>query len=241
MWLSSFSHLWFRSLRLMAPEAQAFSRGSSHQSLRTGLVLSAGTALAIIVASSGGSGSSTPTSAPASAAPSSSTTGTATAVTIAPETSTPGDIPDTTAYVPYVTTVSGYTFSYPEGWAQTTQGTSVSFTDKYNGASATVAAATAPPNVPDVPATEVPRLQSSEPAFVLISTSPVTLPAGPGVLIIYRRNSSADPVTGRSVRQEVHRYLTFGANRVVVHDLFGVVVADNTEPYSRMSQSLHIP
>ena len=225
----------------MAHQAHELRRFAPCQHLRTGLVVSAGTALAIALASCGGGGSSSPTTTPSSPPPPSSAPGTSTAVTIAPETSTPGDIPDTTAYVPYVNTVGGYTFSHPEGWAQTTQGTSVSFTDKYNGASASVAAATVPPTVAEVQATEVPRLQASEPAFALTSASAVTLPAGPGVLVVYRRNSPADPVTGRSVRQEVHRYLIFGSNRVVALDLFGAVGADNADPYSRMSQSLHIP
>jgi hypothetical protein len=69
----------------------------------------------------------------------------------------------------------------------------------------------------------------------------VTLPAGSGVLIVYRRNSPADPVTGRSVRQEVHRYLIYGNHQVVVLDLFGAVGADNVDPYTKMSQSLRFP
>jgi len=208
-----------------------------------GLAIAAavGTTLAISLAACGGGGSSTSTSAPTATTPQPPAGGATTTVTIAPETNTPGDIPDTTAYVPYSNTTGGYTFSHPEGWAQTTQGTSASFTDKYNGAAASVQAGSTSPTVASAQATEVPKLQATEPAFALTSVTAATLPAGPGVLIIYRRNSPSDPVTGRSVRQEVHRYLIYGNNQVVALDLFGAVGADNVDPYARMSQSLRIP
>jgi hypothetical protein len=181
------------------------------------------------------------TSAPSTAQTSSTARGASSTVTIAPETNTPGDIPDNTAYVPYSNAGGGYTFSHPEGWAQTAQGTSVTFTDKYNGASASVEPATSPLSVAGAQASEIPKLQASEPAFALSSVSAVTLPAGPGVLIVYRRNSPPDPVTSRSVRQEVHRFLVYGNSQVVAMDLFGAVGADNVDPYARMSQSLHFP
>jgi len=93
--------------------------------------------LALLLAACGGT-TTTSTSTPTGSPTPSTTAGSATTVTIAPETNAPGDIPDTTAYVPYSNVAGRYTFSHPEGWAQTTQGTSVSFTDKYNGAAATV-------------------------------------------------------------------------------------------------------
>ncbi|HXA32794.1 MAG TPA: hypothetical protein VNV87_11080 [Acidimicrobiales bacterium] len=161
-------------------------------------------------------------------------------VTAAPETNTPGDIPDTIAYIPYSNVSGGYTFTHPEGWAQTGQGTTVTFTDKYNGVGADVLPATAQPTTASARSTDVPKLQASEPAFTLTSVSAVTLPAGSGVVIVYRRNSPPDPVTGRSVRQEVHRFEIFGHNRLVALDLFGAVGADNADPYARMSQSLRM-
>jgi hypothetical protein len=143
--------------------------------------------------------------------------------------------------VSYSNVAGGYTFSHPEGWAETSHGTSVAFTDKYNGASATVEPASTAPTVASVQATEVPKFQASEPAFAVIGVTPVTLPAGSGVLVVYRRNSPVDPVTGRSVRQEVHRYLIYGNQQVVTLELFGAVGADNVDPYAKMSQSLHFP
>jgi hypothetical protein len=202
----------------------------------TGLVLG----LTVLLAACGSSTTTTGTTVSAGS-PASSTTAGSTTVTIAPETNAPGDIPDTTAYVPYSNASGRYTFSHPEGWAQTVRGTSVSFTDKYNGASASVEPATVAPTPASARTSEVPRLHASQPAFALTSISAVTLPAGPGVLIIYRRNSPPDPVTGRSVRQEVHRYVIFGHGQNLALDLFGAVGADNVDPYAKMSQSLRFP
>lgn len=215
---------------------------TSERSVPLRLIASIGLVLPVTLAACGGGGGSTvnttssQTASSATLAPGSSTT-----VTVAPETPTPGDIPDTIAYVPYTSAGGGYTFSHPEGWAQTSQGTSVTFTDKYNGASASVTPATTAPTVASAQMTDIPRLEASQPAFALSSVAPVTLPAGSGVLIVYRRNSPADPVTGRSVRQEVHRYLVYGNHQVIALDLFGAVGADNVDPYTKMSQSLHLP
>jgi hypothetical protein len=185
------------------------------------------------------SGGTAPSGAPAPS-PSSASGGSVTTVAPAPETNTPGDIPDTIAYIPYSNASGGYTFTHPEGWAQTGQGSSVTFTDKFNGIAATVLAATAQPTTASAQSTDVPTLRASEPAFTLTRISAVTLPAGSGVVIVYRRNSPPDPVTGRSVRQEVHRFEIFGHNRLVALDLFGAVGADNADPYARISQSLRM-
>jgi hypothetical protein len=204
----------------------------------------AGLAVAIALAGCGGSGPAAPAHVSGSTHSTSTTTSpsrSTTSVTIAPETNTPGDIPDTTAYVPFSSTAGGYTFSHPEGWAQTAQGSTVTFTDKYNGVVVSVRPGTTAPTVADARVSEIPMLTSSQPAFALTSISPATLPAGSGVLIVYRRNSPPDPVTGRSVRQEVHRFLIFAGGHVVAMDLFGAVGADNVDPYAKMSQSLHVP
>jgi hypothetical protein len=166
--------------------------------------------------------------------------GSAPSVTAAPETNTPGDIPDTTAYVTYANASGHYLFDHPEGWAQTGQGTAVSFTDKYNGVSADLAPGSELPTPSSAGAVGVPALRGSRPAFELIGVTPVTIPAGSGVRIVYRTNSSPDPVTGRSARQEVQRYEILGSGHVVVFELFGAVGADNVDPYTRMLQSLRI-
>jgi hypothetical protein len=161
-------------------------------------------------------------------------------VTAAPDTNTPGDIPDTIAYVTYANGAGGYRFDHPEGWAQVEQGKAVTFTDKFNGVSADASPATAPPTPDTARSSDVPSLEASQPAFELRSVAAVSLSAGTGVVVVYRRNSPPDAVTGRSARIEVQHYEIFASGRVVTMELFGAVGADNVDPYRRMTQSLRI-
>jgi hypothetical protein len=164
--------------------------------------------------------------------------GSVSTVTAAPEAPMPGDIPDTIAYITYVNAAGGYQFAHPEGWAQTGQGTAVTFTDNYNKVSADVVPGASAPTVATAQAEIATSLKTSNPAFQLVNVSPVTIPAGSGVRITYRTNSNPDPVTGRSVRIEVQRYEIPGKAHVVVMELSGAVGADNVDPYNRMVQSL---
>ncbi len=154
------------------------------------------------------------------------------------ESNPPGDIPDNVAYVAYQNAAARYGFSHPEGWARTGQGNAVTFTDKLNGISATSAPATAAPTITSARARDLPALTASQNAFQLISIKAAQLPAGAGVLIVYRRNSPPDPVTGKMFRDEVQRYEIFGAAHQVNLELFGAVGSDNVDPYRRISQSL---
>ncbi|MEO7982057.1 MAG: hypothetical protein ABI807_14340, partial [Sporichthyaceae bacterium] len=134
----------------------------------------------------------------------------------------------------------GYAFTHPEGWAQTGSGTTVNFTDKLNGVTVDSTAATSPPTVASARSTDVTRLQQSVPAFHLSTITPVSLPGGKGVRIVFRRNSDADAVTGKVYRDEVEEYLVFSSGRLVRMDLYGPVGADNVDAYRTMSQSLQI-
>jgi hypothetical protein len=152
----------------------------------------------------------------------------------------PGDIPDDLAFVPYTNAAGGYSFTHPEGWAQTESGSRVGFTDKLNGVAASVEAATTPPTEASARSVDVPRLARSTPAFELHKISPISLPAGSGVLIVFRRNSDPDPVTGRAYRDEVQEYEIFAHGKVARLDLYGPVGADNVDAYQTMSTSLRI-
>ena len=188
--------------------------------------------------SSSGSASNHPTSPTSSPKPPSST-----AKTVAPvpvENNPPGDIPDNLAFVGYTNKTGGYTFTHPEGWAQTGSGSRVRFTDKLNGVTVDSQPASRAPTVASARSTEVPHLQQAVPAFQLMSISAVTVPAGRGVHIVFRRNSAPDPVTGKVYRDEVEEYLVFSSGRQVRMDLYGPVGADNVDAYRTMSQSLQI-
>ncbi|MGI8457145.1 MAG: hypothetical protein ACR2LI_03390 [Propionibacteriaceae bacterium] len=191
-----------------------------------------------------GSGSTTP--ATPSGTPttniSSSTSGSpsSTPSSVAVESAPPGDIPDNVAFVPYANQPGHYTFTHPEGWARSGSGTSVQFTDKLNGVQVDSSAASQAPTVATARSLEVARLQGSVPAFELRGVSPATVPAGPAVRIVFRRNSDPDPVTGKVYRDEVQEYLVYGAGRQVRMDLYGPVGADNVDAYATMVHSLVI-
>ncbi len=189
-----------------------------------------GTPTASAPAPAGGASPSSAASAPAS--------GAAAQAPVPVEKNPPGDIPDNVAFLDYRNAAGGYGFTHPEGWAQTEQGTQVTFTDKLNGIQADTSALPSALTVDTVKSTEVPRLSTTQPAFTLSSVQPVNLPAGKGVRIVYRRNSAPDPVTGRQVRDEVEEFLVGSGAKGVRLELFGPVGADNVDAYRTITQSL---
>ena len=198
-------------------------------------------------ASTSGAGASAPAARPTRSAGASSGSSDGSspsaAATVAPvpvESNPPGDIPDNLAFVAYVNKPGGYSFTHPEGWAQTGSGTRVRFTDKLNGVTVDALRASSVPTVNTARAQDVPRLQASVPAFELVSIDPVSLPAGRGVHLVFRRNSVPDPVTGKVYRDEVEEYDVLAGGHLVRMDLYGPVGADNVDAYRTMSQSLAV-
>lgn len=132
-----------------------------------------------------------------------------------------------------------YAFVHPEGWASVVRGPTVTFTDKLNGVTATGTTAAAAPTIASAKQ-DVALLRNTQPAFELRAVKPATLPGGTGVLIVFRRNSAADPVTGKVFRDEVERYAIYRGGREVILDMYGPVGSDNVDPYTKMSQSLRL-
>jgi hypothetical protein len=181
---------------------------------------------------------SVPATGPAASTGAGSKGGSQTAVPA--EHNPPGDIPDNVAYVPYSNTAGRFTFRHPEGWAETTRTSQVTFTDKLNGVQVLPGTDTTPPTVAIARSRDVAALTGSQAAFELRSITAVTEPGGVGVHIVYRRNSAPDPVTGRQYRDEVERYELVANGREVVMELYGPVGADNVDAYRTMVQSLRL-
>ena len=193
--------------------------------------------------SSGGSTASAPPVTPDPTLSSSASQPTPTATgerPVAAEKNPPGDIPDNIAFVPYSNATGKYSFTHPEGWAETTKGGEVTFTDKLNGVHGQPGPLTAAPTIDSAKRQDVPALRRSEAAFELRGVTAVTVPAGSGVRIVYRRNSAADPVTGRQYRDEVERYELVSHGREVIVELYGPVGSDNVDAYKAMITSLRI-
>lgn len=157
---------------------------------------------------------------------------------MSPEVNPPGDIPDNLAFVSYANAAGRYSFTHPEGWLQQVKGAAVLFTDKLNGVQVDQGTATSAPTVISARADSVPALTRSQAAFELRSVTAVSMPGGTGVLIVYRRNSAPDQVTGRQYRDEVQRYELVANGHEVIVELFGPVGADNVDAYRTMITSL---
>lgn len=195
--------------------------------LRTPLPVALTCVVALLALGACGTGSTATTGTP---------TGRQSAVPV--ESNPPGDIPDNLAYVLYRDQSGGFQFTHPEGWTQTSIPGGVAFTDKLNSVKVTSTATTTAPTVASARQDTITQLQHTQPAFELRSVTAVSEPAGQGVLIVYRRNSAPDPVTGRQYRDEVQRYELQVGSHVVVMELSGAVGSDNVDPYRTMVTSL---
>jgi hypothetical protein len=181
--------------------------------------------------------SATPSSA---AAPTSSATATAPSSTEKPapvDAAVPGDIPDATQFVAHRSDAGHFTIKVPEGWAEQSGSSSVTYTGTTNTINIMWMPAAAAPTVQSATAQEVPQLQQSERAFQLGKVSAVTLPAGAAVEITYKANSAANPVTGKQYLLEVLRYELWKSGVEAVITLSSPAGADNVDPWNTVSTS----
>jgi hypothetical protein len=178
-----------------------------------------------------GSGSSTSTPSPGEGSPPGPSP-------IAQEQNPPGDIPDNQVFVSYHSAAGGYSLDVPEGWARKESGPSVSFADKFNSIGVDISSSSTAPTVDSAAANDLPQLERQVDAFEKVAVNAVDLPAGKGVLIRYRANSAADPVTGKGVRLETDRYELFKDGKVAVLSLSAPAGADNVDVWNQISKSL---
>jgi hypothetical protein len=157
---------------------------------------------------------------------------------VPPETHPPGDIPDSSKFVPYRSKAGGITISVPEGWSRTNTKNSFTFADKLNTIVVTWQAAPAAPTVASANSSEVRALRKSERAFRLGSVKPMSLPAGKGVVISYQANSDPNAVTGKQYRLDVLRYELFHNGMEIAVGLRSPVGADNVDPWRIVTQSI---
>jgi hypothetical protein len=199
--------------------------------------------------SSSNSAGSAPSTAPSSqpSTPSTGTTqspsapgsaSTAPSNPVATESNPPGDIPDNQAYVAFQPGGGGFSVKVPEGWARSTAGTATTFGDKLNHIQVATSAASAAPTTQSVTSQIVPTLQRQVPKFAMGKISEVTRPAGKAVLITYQGDSSADPVTGKVVRDAFEQYLFFKGGKVLSVTLTGPTNADNVDPWKIVTESV---
>ena len=179
--------------------------------------------------------SSSPSTGPASNASPSAPAASAGAV--ATESPPPGDIPDSTAYVPYRPASGQYEVQVPEGWARTSSAATVSFTDKLNSITVQVLKAAAAPTVASARATEVRQVQAAGHRVTVTDVGTVTRSAGTVVLIRYSADSQPDPVTGKVYKNSIERYEYYRNGTEAIVTLTAPAGADNVDPWRKVTDS----
>jgi len=193
-------------------------------------VVVAGLALLAGACGSGGAspyGGSTPTTATPPSAASKN----------APEVNPAGDIPDNQVFVPYSPPGGRFTVKVPEGWGRTARAGTVSFTDKLNTISMETRPAPAAPTVASARQAELPAIRSASRRYEPGSVTQVRRAGGDVVLITYKADAPADPVTGKVVHDAVERYEFWRGGTEAILTLAGPVGADNVDPWRIVSDS----
>jgi hypothetical protein len=158
----------------------------------------------------------------------------------APEPTVAGDIPDNQVFVPYTPADGRFTVTVPEGWARTTDGTAVVFTDKFNSVRIEAVSRPQAPTTTSVTTDELPALRSL-PGFRPGAVTSAHRTAGEVVLITYETSSPPDPVTGKRITESVERYdywqegIHGGIEAVLT--LSGPKGADNVDPWRTVTDS----
>jgi hypothetical protein len=148
-----------------------------------------------------------------------------------------GDIPGDQAFVTYASPVGNYTIKVPEGWASTTDAAGVSFTDRLNTIRLESSTATSAPTTASAQA-DLATIKAGATGFVGGEVSTVTLPAGPALLMTYRADAPADPVTGKIINDDIERYQFFRGQTLLTVTLSGPHGADNVDPWRVVTDSL---
>jgi len=155
----------------------------------------------------------------------------------APEVNPAGDIPDNQVFVPYSPPGGRFTVKVPEGWGRTARAGTVSFTDKLNTISMETRPAPAAPTVASARQAELPAIRSASRRYEPGSVTQVRRAGGGVVLVTYKADAPADPVTGKVVHDAVERYEFWRGGTEAILTLAGPVGADNVDPWRIVSDS----
>ena len=156
----------------------------------------------------------------------------------AKEQSPPGDIPDNQAFVRYTPSGAAFSVKVPEGWARSTAGGAVTFTDKLNSITLQQTKASAAPTVSQARSSELPTLGQSVKGFKAGTVTAVKRSAGRAIRITYLASAQPNPVTGKRGTDAVERYLFVKNGKEAVLTLSGPKGADNVDPWRIVTDSV---
>ncbi|WP_432840765.1 hypothetical protein [Dactylosporangium sp. CA-092794] len=148
-----------------------------------------------------------------------------------------GDVPGGQAYVEYRPPGNRYTIQVPQGWARTESAGTATFTDKLN--TITVALGSRPA-APDVVSgtSDLDALRGTTPGFTPGTVSTVERPAGEALLVTYRADAPADPVTGTVVNDDVERYQFWRDTNLLTVTLAGPHGSDDVDAWRIVTESV---
>jgi hypothetical protein len=156
---------------------------------------------------------------------------------LAAESNPPGDIPDSQTFVAYVSPAGGYQIDAPEGWGRTLRGSTVSFTDKFDGMAVTVTKATTGSHLSTPTQAAIASIEKQARAGRDFHISSASLPGGAAVVLTFTSNSGADPVTGKRVRLENQAILFEHVGKIASVLLWAPFGADNVDQWKRIASS----
>jgi hypothetical protein len=208
--------------------------------MRRAAPLSLALAALVVGLSACGSGGPAPTSTNTKGSGSSSPTVSAAIGTSpnASEANPAGDIPDNQTFVKYTSRDGAYALEVPEGWARTDTASVTLFSDHFNSIQIVSRRSPGPPTVANVRAVAVPRLRRSVAGFSNGTVASVIRAAGNCVLVSYRAESAADPVTGKRIGLDVERYAFWHKDVEVTLTLSAPAGSDNVDPWKKVTNSL---
>lgn len=151
------------------------------------------------------------------------------------ETPPPGDIPDNQAFVTF--RGASYSVKVPEGWRRTQRPSGVTFADKYNSIRVDVSKAAKGPSVSSVAKVELKRLKAAVKGFSQPRVTSLRRPAGAAILVTYRATSAPNPVTGKTVTNDVERYEFWRGGKLAVLTLQAPKGSDNVDPWKIVTDS----
>lgn len=153
------------------------------------------------------------------------------------ESNPPGDVPDNQVFVVYTAADRWYTVKYPEGWARTDSGRDVMFSDNFNSMTLAPREGFYQPTEAFARSVELPQIASSTAGFVPGTVTTVQRRAGQVILVTYQADSPANPVTGKTITQDVQRYEFEQEGRGVVLTLSAPAGSDDVDPWRTITDS----
>lgn len=128
--------------------------------------------------------------------------------------------PSAPALIDYAPTSGVFAIRVPAGWVRTAVAEATVFADRLGSLRIEQIPYGSASSEASFQADELPTLRRMTPGFRLRRVATVSLPAGTAILAEYAATAT-DPVTGRPVAQEVHRYELWHADQRAVLTLTG--------------------